>query len=485
MAIKEFVSPRAKREVFILGAGFSRAIHATMPLLSELPPLVLDRLGQRSAEAQTTPFFDENIEMALTYLSQRHPWLSESEHLRNRALALDLASAIGAELNERTKEVLNNRPPEWLIRLVYWMHRHQAAIITFNYDTLLERAFSFVPMDEGGETGSSCVFWTDLLPRGMFAAVEGSLASTPISTAEVLKLHGSLNWYYSGQASYLGELIHESGYRGWTSDEDRYRQHATYGRVPLIVPPVTDKSAYFEHEGIRGLWNLAAQRLRHAERIFCIGYSLPRTDLAVRFLLKSAGIQEQAPIHVVDLRSEPSVELSSLLGRPVDERYMGVKDPVHALADDLIEEDLACAVASSSIAAEAGPVQRAIRSKVNVGDLFTAFQRDEPVAVRDIADSGLTLEAGMAGVPIHYPWSVLEAVVAHIEAANLYPPDARHVHLGGGPNLDTLFRTLHPWATTRYVLPVLDRARVAEAYYYTNMWNVRLTEGFGGTATPT
>ena len=47
----------------------------------------------------------------------------------------------------------------------------------------------------------------------------------------------------------------------------------------LIVPPITEKSSYFKNETINRLWWEAAEALRHATRVFVIGYSLPTTIL--------------------------------------------------------------------------------------------------------------------------------------------------------------------------------------------------------------
>ncbi len=466
----EYVSQRARQDVFILGAGFSRAISESMPLLRDLPPRVLSRLGKRALEAESVPFMTENVEMALSYLSQRHPWLAESEYLRNRALALEIAAAIGAELNARTAEVLRDvQPvPDWLSRLVHWMHRHQSVIITFNYDTLLERAFATIPTEEGWEQGESTVYYEQLLPRGMFAAVQGALGIGPVRTAEVLKLHGSLNWFYSGRASYHGELIHEVGYGGWTFTEKEFAGDGVFGRVPLIVPPVTDKGSYFEHEGVRFLWNLASQRLREAKRIFAIGYSLPATDLPVRFLLRSSSIAEGVPVYIVDVSEQPAQQWSALLARAVDERYIRAS-PVVDVADDLSEEDLSHAMSDAPMTKDVGPVQCAIRSHIRAGAQFKAFQRDHPVVVRGIGEHGLTLELGHGRVPAHYPWEVLEQVIPVIESAN-----QQHIPLGASPCLDDAFRPVHAWATSRSVLPILQQAGVAEPYYFVNRWYVRL-----------
>ena len=67
-------------DVFVLGAGFSRAISDAMPLMRDLGSRVADELEKYRSVA---PLFDGDIELAMTFLAQAHPWLAESERLRN------------------------------------------------------------------------------------------------------------------------------------------------------------------------------------------------------------------------------------------------------------------------------------------------------------------------------------------------------------------------------------------------------------------
>ena len=50
----------------------------------------------------------------------------------------------------------------------------------------------------------------------------------------------------------------------------------------LIIPPVTEKTTYFRNETVGRVWWEAAQALRHAARVFVIGYALARSDLGMR-----------------------------------------------------------------------------------------------------------------------------------------------------------------------------------------------------------
>ena len=57
---------------------------------------------------------------------------------------------------------------------------------------------------------------------------------------------------------------------------------------PFIVPPLLAKTALVEQPILRMVWGLAFKTLQEAENIFFIGYSLPTTDLAAKFLFQEA-----------------------------------------------------------------------------------------------------------------------------------------------------------------------------------------------------
>ena len=90
------------RDVFILGAGFSKAVNPSMPLLKELSAKVRVQCG----EPLPPPLSElgDNIELWMTYLSQSQPWLKEYHNLKNRALFLRMTEIIGEILNHATSE---------------------------------------------------------------------------------------------------------------------------------------------------------------------------------------------------------------------------------------------------------------------------------------------------------------------------------------------------------------------------------------------
>jgi hypothetical protein len=98
------------------------------------------------------------------------------------------------------------------------------------------------------------------------------------------------------------------------------------------VPP----RALFHHETIRSLWIKAADAVRHANRVFVCGYSLPVSDELIRFfLLTNAGTSPRS-LYLADVRDTVS-HFRERLGRGyiINGRYAGIREPIAAL---LLEE---------------------------------------------------------------------------------------------------------------------------------------------------
>jgi len=327
--------------VLLLSAGFSYGISSSMPLLNHLS----DELRNK---ANNIP--GDNIEHWMTYLSQPHPWLSEAQNLKNKAIFLELIQDIGNVISNKIETTMSESPecPSWLKGLTQWCHNNKASIITLNYDTLVESASLLTEVGKDGQGNGKFLLLDNIYPVPM---TPGYRRRAPlfigngeeVDSFKLFKLHGSINWYYSGASSATGETIYYSKVKSWVKskggsnkkDGDDIKRFLS-DKVPLIVPPTTEKVAFFQHETIRTIWSLAGQAIKSANQIFCIGYSLPETDLSIRFFLHSNAPTPAVRLYVVNRDPDSVVHYRRLLGKSyeIDDRYVS-EYAIERLVQDL------------------------------------------------------------------------------------------------------------------------------------------------------
>ena len=140
----------------------------------------------------------------------------------------------------------------------------------------------------------------------------------------LLKLHGSVNWYYSGREDFHGETIFYSDVPEFGPARDEAARYASSRRLcdmaadkeTLLIPPVAEKTTYFNNETVRGLWKDAAAALQDAAALYLIGYSLPISDLGMRFFLAGNNPDAHTPVHVVNTDTNILTSYQRFLQRP-------------------------------------------------------------------------------------------------------------------------------------------------------------------------
>jgi hypothetical protein len=296
-----------ERDVFLLGAGFARAISRDMPLLQDLADRIIAALGEspRIPDA-VAAMMKENFAHALSYLEQAKPWVTEADNLRHRALFLDISNAIARDLDETVAHAgrsLGTDAPHWLSRLIRHWHDGRATILTLNYDTLIETVAANVEVSEGERIRARYVYPLMLTDAGVRSGT--AAPERRVESFRLLKLHGSTNWYYSGRAAAYGEAIYfvpplgSGDVSGQERREHEQRLRAVADKYPFLVPPIYDKSPLLTHETIRALWFEAGEALKHARHIVSMGYSLPDSDLTMMHFLRTTCAPE-ACIQVVN-----------------------------------------------------------------------------------------------------------------------------------------------------------------------------------------
>jgi len=211
----------------------------------------------------------------------------------------------------------------------------RAAVITFNYDVVIDVAFhtAGVPFDY-------CL-----------------TGDTTIAT-RLLKLHGSLNWTKCSKPDCRAIVPWSCDryFERWppdaTEEESGKVQIATripsailhhcsivVDNEPVIVPPIWNKTEH--HHGLASVWHTAAQELRDAEQIFVIGFSLPPTDTFFKYLyaLSTVSTHRLERFCVLDPNQEVHNRFRELMGLDIthSNKFSGLRVEFPAAVNQIEE----------------------------------------------------------------------------------------------------------------------------------------------------
>jgi hypothetical protein len=325
--------PQPPSEVLVLGAGFSAAIAIELPVTAELGEETTRRAGIEASRLPIGGFRDGNFETWLSLLAEDQPYLSDADNQGNSWTFARVVDALAEVLRSREQAAFSRDAPGWLYELLNVAQQRRPTIITLNYDTLLEVAVAshllwstdlrrpVTPDDVLGDlpTRGSSTSPNRVVARLAERADEPYL---PLAqTFHLLKLHGSLDWYWSPGDS-TGATLRRTTILsrfGAPRDDPELRDREAPGLEPFIVPPAATKSAYFRNPVTRWLWRRAFKALRNADRIVLIGYSFPPADPVMSNMIGEAIRDHKVSLEVVNLSpKDPVSHLEGLGARHVE-----------------------------------------------------------------------------------------------------------------------------------------------------------------------
>ncbi|MGP4915599.1 SIR2 family protein [Brachybacterium tyrofermentans] len=386
------------RPVYVLGAGFSRAISAGMPLMNELGDEVKTRLPELfPGDQDARGTFEDWLSLRVTAL----PFLNGWQNSRRAADAERMIAEIAEILDDSSSTASSSSCPKWLIRLVKIWHAERAVVITFNYDTLVERAINEASLAVFSQHGPSAiladqqVFPAPPAPPAVYHMDNGAATAKSL---QLLKLHGSLNWYWSSRdstGSTLTRIRERSTFekRSLVAESHDFTGVRTLDR--FLIPPVSMKNSYYTPHLTNTLWRTAHNAIRAASKLTLLGYSMPKTDqIGVELL---SGIPESTTIEVVDVAPGLPTEEHSLASRV---QALNGNEPALWAGYDCIEEYVAhrtelttkelvrdlLEIADSDVLISA-PLDRENSTQLHVFSVVRG--RNGALSVRDIDFSGI------------------------------------------------------------------------------------------------
>lgn len=285
-------------DVFVLGAGFSRAAYRGMPLTDDLGRLVLDRMTDTDLRLGRPNFSAGGLtfESWLSWLGEEQPFDDPESALTRRALFVRLQNMIADALDEVELRALDEPPARWLYPLVQLFQLGVATVITFNYDRTVEFNLPERITDAAGEfiqrDDIVVPFYSQL--GTMFG--DGRPSPRDVAAFDYLKLHGSVDWWVLPD-DVNGTSLEQGGR---TAELTRAERNMRSTRRRFIVPPTAQKSGYYRSQITHFLWQQPAAALTTADRVAVLGYSLPLTDNAAASMLSGTVARTSARVDIVN-----------------------------------------------------------------------------------------------------------------------------------------------------------------------------------------
>jgi hypothetical protein len=358
------------KDVFILGAGFSRAAtDGRMPVMSELMDKVKAEYKKKfPSESNNDVDKYTDLEFMLSKLFIKQPFDTETSYYSNLAFYHKVSEILVEVLNEAEKPFLDrfenfitqgndwsesnlkglsildranevslgkfwsyqfcelepwispigSRLLSYLIKTI--LTREEITLITFNYDTLIELEWSF---------------------QVIRLLNDKNFKERDILAPDILRNLVNFKTFYGAQSLYpqkvplsdyrFGQVTHSS-HRGFDKfPQPTFQLLKLHGSLNLcwdkdlqspvyfcdkssrdlqtfIIPPVLDKTNELSHPYLKLNWRLAQEALKEAARVFIVGYSLPLTDFSTRSMLFNSQFERDIPLEVYLVNNSKNVK---------------------------------------------------------------------------------------------------------------------------------------------------------------------------------
>jgi hypothetical protein len=344
----------SKKVVFLLGAGASvadvmaRSQRARPPLDARFFSVASGVNSKDKRLATVRRYYDQTYGIDICtgeYDSMERIMAGLYPDLFNSSLeqqALDAFRALLQLFTERLADTTNNlhaNHKRLLYRIIVFFLTHgidpaDITIVTFNQDVQVEKTLERLSETKRWEKVADRLFSFPglyAIPEATWDAItspsggdDDDCFKHTVGNADclqVLKLHGSLNWYstHNSKTPTRSAMLNQKRklsvtQRRTIAPDMKLTSKKTKYTLPVVVPPVTHKSSVLP--AVLGpVWELAEKRLIEADEVVVFGYSCPALDFESANLLRRAGEKAHSPTFtVIDPAAEVATRYISLLG---------------------------------------------------------------------------------------------------------------------------------------------------------------------------
>lgn len=304
-----------EREIFILGAGFSRAVAGnSMPLLQELTReiseeitfnpdkdiqniwdqyIVKPNIGNIISIEETDPNKNHsNFEDIMTFLSSDFSYEDYKDRHLKAILYRYITDSI-VKIFERKNQEKNLLQDSWVHNFAKYLHNNHSKIFTFNYDLVLENLLA--QSLEYPNRGFDPIYTIKTMDSNNTSFFADDTRDYWDRSIKLYKLHGSINWLYDPDF--------QNGVRVVSSQTlPEYRQ----GLQCLIVPPTMLKNFELKTKLLDFQWHVFKEKLKETKTLYVIGYGIPKTDIATRYIIQTQ-LNKECEVFIITYK--PTIDI--------------------------------------------------------------------------------------------------------------------------------------------------------------------------------
>lgn len=308
----------AYRRIYVLGSGFSKSFMPQMPTLRDLNELIPFGIPDEFPHFRDycKRFLDLcngqseylSIESLATSILSARIFPGERERLYHASLRFELLRFIASVI--RHDEGLSGEAADVMRKFLKSCVNcvdegcRDTLLLSFNYDTLIESAIANDPE------------LRDLVSVDYGVRIDRADRSARCEakphTIDLLKIHGSLNWFP------IKGVTDELDLKNICQVEPEDRSFPIYCEdTPIYIPMAHAKESFLRGSLFNVLWSKADYYLKNAEEIYFIGYGFPKSDVNnLEFLLSHR--ERFKKVVVCEREGHPDlVRLRNLLGDDV------------------------------------------------------------------------------------------------------------------------------------------------------------------------
>lgn len=305
-------SNESLKQLYILGAGFSKAFSPGIALSKDILSGLKDsdfpdlyRFVKASSEKANGDYVLCNHENIISHILSRRHFFYRDPAVQTDLLRYQLLRFIHKKISISTIKTDADLLAGFLGKLAA---SKGVALASFNYDNFIEQGLLHYKYLKKKKLG---IHYGLPFQRSPFEQVSTSLPKRASEVLEVLKLHGSFNWYKIAQSTDAAIDKVDIADVFALGENDELSEHLFQGEIPVYIPMTHDKSGFLEGNLFPTIWRKFEYYLKQTENIHFIGYGFPRSDYD-NLLLFSQYSQKVKSIVVLNEKREKIKRLRNI-----------------------------------------------------------------------------------------------------------------------------------------------------------------------------